>query len=421
MSAGGSPTRIHHIAIEELRGDPLNPRRISEEELEALTRSIQEFGLVDPVIVRREDKTVIGGHQRLKAARRLGMPTVPVVYVDVSVDRARLLNLALNRISGEWDEEMLARLLADLDETPDADLTLAGFGEDEIQRLLKTMDRRDKRTRVEEFVLEAAWEAVRQDAGVAPGDLFLLPGPAGTGHRLMCGDAAEAKDVARLMAGLRASMAFTDPPYNVDYGTHGGQQKEARRRPIVNDSLGEERWEEFVRNWAANLLKEVDGALYVCMSCKEWPTVSRVLDQLGGHWSTTVIWAKDRFVIGRADYQRQYEPIWYGWREGSRRHWCGDRDQGDVWTIARPAESELHPTMKPIELVERAVENSTRPGDVVLDLFLGSGTTTIAAERTGRTCYGMEIDPRYVRLAIMRWEAFSGLRAERLSPPRGKT
>jgi DNA modification methylase len=141
------------------------------------------------------------------------------------------------------------------------------------------------------------------------------------------------------------------------------------------------------------------------MSTREWPLVTRVLEELGGHWSDTIIWAKDRFVLGRADYQRQYEPIWYGWREGASHHWCGDRDQGDVWTIPRPAE--------PLALVERAIENSSRPGDRVLDLFLGSGTTVVAAERTGRVCYGMELDPHYCRIVIARWETFTGLKAEK--------
>jgi ParB-like chromosome segregation protein Spo0J len=299
--------------------------------MDALTRSIQEFGVVDPVIVRRADRTVVGGHQRLRAARRLGLDRVPVVFVDLSVERARLLNLALNRISGEWDEELLARLLADLEEAPAVDLSLSGFGEDEIDGLLRTLERREKRTRYEAFDLEAAWQAAQGESGISPGDVFALGD-----HRLACGDAARAADVAALMGGKRAAMAFTDPPYNVSYGDHGGQQKGGRRRRIENDAMTAEQWEVFVRGWGTNVLRHVDGALYVCMSCKEWPTVSRILDELGGHWSTTIIWAKDRFVLGRADYQRQYEPIWYGWRQGSGRQWCGDRDQGDVWSLPRP-------------------------------------------------------------------------------------
>ena len=169
-----------------------------------------------------------------------------------------------------------------------------------------------------------------------------------------------------------------------------------------------------MRGWARNLLAAVDGALYVCMSSKELPLVSRVLAEEGGHWSDTIIWAKDRFVLGRADYQRAYEPIWYGWREGAEHHWCGDRDQGDVWNIDRPSESPLHPTMKPLALVERAIANSSRDGDLVLDLFLGSGTTLIAAERTGRVCAGIELDPVYVDVAVARWERFSGQIAVRV-------
>lgn len=158
----------------------------------------------------------------------------------------------------------------------------------------------------------------------------------------------------------------------------------------------------------------VDGALYICMSSKEWPLVARVLEEAGAHWSDTIIWAKDRFVLGRADYQREYEPIWFGWREGVAHHWCGDRNQGDVWKIARPSANEAHPTMKPLPLVEKAIENSSKPGDLVLDVFLGSGSTLIAAERTGRVCFGMEIDEHYASVMIARWEAFTGEKAVKL-------
>jgi len=260
---------------------------------------------------------------------------------------------------------------------------------------------------VETFDLDAALEAAQAAHVAKRGDLWRLGD-----HRLLCGDATDAGDVSRLLGERKAAMAFTDPPYNVGLGDHGGQQRGSRRRRIANDALAPGAWEAFVRAWAQNLLNHVDGALYICMSTKEWPTVSRILEETGAHWSDTIIWEKDRFVLGRADYQRQYEPVWYGWREGASHHWCGDRDQGDVWTIPRPAESELHPTMKPLELVERTIRNSSRPGDAVLDLFLGSGTTVIACERTGRVCFGMELEPAYVDVAIRRWEAFSGEKAE---------
>jgi DNA modification methylase len=234
-------------------------------------------------------------------------------------------------------------------------------------------------------------------------------------HRVLCGDSCDTAAVARLLDGRKTQVAFTDPPYNVGLGDHGGQQAGQRRRRIQNDALPPEQWEAFVRDWSRNLLASVDGAIYICMSTKEWPLVSRVLLEAGGHWSDTIIWSKDRFVLGRADYQRQYEPLWYGWREGVSHFWNGDRDQGDVWRIDRPSVSDAHPTMKPLALVERALENSSRPGDIVLDLFLGSGSTVIAAERTGRVCYGVEIDPHYVDVAVLRWEAFTGQKARSLA------
>jgi DNA modification methylase len=227
-------------------------------------------------------------------------------------------------------------------------------------------------------------------------------------HRLLVGDACDVGDVSRLFGDAKAATAFTDPPYNVSLGDHGGQQRGQKRRRLENDSLSPAEWESFVRRWSRNLLQYTNGAIYICMSTKEWPLVSRVLAEEGGHWSDTIIWAKDRFVLGRADYQRQYEPLWYGWREGVQHHWNGDRDQGDVWKIERPSSSDAHPTMKPLPLIERAIENSSKPGDLVTDLFLGSGSTLIACERTGRTCFGIEIDPNYASIILMRWEAFSG-------------
>lgn len=396
--------KVEYLPLDELRPDPFNPRTMSQDQLRALERSIEEFGFIDPIIVRRQDLTVIGGHQRLVAARRLGIDQVPVVQVDLSPDQARLLNLGLNRIGGEWDEVLLARLLQHLD-AEEQDLSLSGFEEDEVSDLLRSLDRDEKRGRPETFDLDAALLEAKAGGRVSAGDVWLL-GP----HRLICGDATRSEDLAILLDGQKAQLAVTDPPYNVDYGASRGSGN--RRRRIANDAMSPAQWEEFVRGWARNLLAAVDGALYVFMSCKEWPVVSSILEEMGGHWSTTIIWAKDRFVIGRSDYQRQYEPIWYGWRQGAPHAWHGGRSQGDVWQIERPASSQLHPTMKPIEVFERALQNSSRPGDTVLDLFLGSGTALIAAERTSHTCLAMEIDPVYCALAIARWEAFTGKTAK---------
>ena len=395
---------IEQLPIAALHPDPANPRRIAEEELTALCRSIKAFGLVDPVLARRSDRRVIAGHQRLVAAKRCGLTTVPVILLDCSEEDGRLLNVALNKIGGDWDEDLLARLLIDLQANAEQDLTLSGFGEADLQDLLARFDQREKRDRPERFDLDEALAAYdREASGIAPGAGFQLGA-----HRLFRGDATDQAFVAGCLEGQPAAMGFADPPYGVAYGSHGGQAADAPARRIQNDALPPEEWERFCRAWAAALIANVAGALYICMSSKEWPLVARVLAAAGAHWSDTIIWAKDRFVLGRADYQRQYELLWYGWPENSSRHWGGGRDQGDVWTIPRPAVSPLHPTQKPLAVVERAVENSSRAGDRVLDPFCGSGTTLIACERTGRRGIGIETDARYVAATIARWEAFTG-------------
>jgi DNA modification methylase len=394
------PLTIEQVPIGDLKPDPFNPRRISGAELEALTGSIRQFGLVDPVIVRREDKTVIGGHQRLVAARRLGLETVPVVYVDLSPEQAKLLNLALNKISGEWDQELLARMLTDLQETPDVDISLSGFEEDEIAKLLKTLDARERRDRPERFDLDAAWEAATADPGVRRGDIWRLGD-----HRLMCGDSADTGDVARLMAGQTATVMVTDPPYGVDYNPEGRKKK----RPIANDDLGGEQADFWTRAFSPWPL---EGDVYVFSP--SGPLIQALCASIvtaGIEHHQWLIWVKDRLVLGHSHYHYRHEHIFYGWR--GKTSWNGSRKEDSVWEEERPQASPQHPTTKPVGLCRRAIENSSRPDEVVVDPFLGSGTTLIAAERTGRRCYGMEIDPRYCRVAIARWEAFTGERAVR--------
>src|SRR5450759_2679659 len=219
---------VEEVPIDLLRPDPANPRWIGQEELDALERSIRRFGFVQPVLARREDQTVIGGHQRLVVARRLGLTTVPVTYLDLSTEQARLLNLALNKISGSWDEQLLARLLADLQSSLELDLSLSGFGEDEVRDLLRSLETREKRERVEDFDLDSALEDASRTPRSKPGDLWAL-----REHRLLCGDATKPEDIEKLLGGRQASMAFTDPPYNVSLGDHGGQQRGSRRRRIA--------------------------------------------------------------------------------------------------------------------------------------------------------------------------------------------
>ncbi len=393
---------IEQVPIDDLRPAPFNPRRISDEELDALTRSIKTFGLVAPVIACREDSIVIGGHQRLVVARRLGMKTIPVIYVDLSPEQAKLLNLALNRISGEWDQELLARLLAELQVAPDVDISLSGFGEDEVAKLLRTLDARERRDRPEAFDLDAAWEEATKDPGVKRGDIWRLGD-----HRVMCGDSANTGDVSRLMAGQRASLMVTDPPYGVAYGAEGRK----RKRPIANDDLGKDQAEFWTKAFSAWPL---EGDAYVFSP--SGPLISTLcasIEAAGIEHHQWLLWVKDRLVLGHSHYHYRHEHIFYGWK--GKTSWQGSRKEDSVWEEERPQASPQHPTMKPVALCVRAIENSSKTGDVVADPFLGSGTTVIAADRTGRRCYGMEIDPRYCRVAIARWEAFSGENAETVS------
>jgi DNA modification methylase len=226
-------------------------------------------------------------------------------------------------------------------------------------------------------------------------------------HRLLCGDATKPEDFARLMDGARAAMTFTDSPYSVDYANNLKDKMRGKHRPILNDNLGD-KFGPFLSAAFANILSVTDGGIYACMSSSELHTLYNAFTGAGGHWSTFLIWSKQTFTLGRSDFQRQYEAILYGWREGAQRYWCGARDQGDVWEFNKPAKNDLHPTQKPVELVMRAIRNSSERGGIVVDPFLGSGTTLIAAERTGRTCFGIELAPNYVDTAIRRWEIHTG-------------
>ena len=230
-------------------------------------------------------------------------------------------------------------------------------------------------------------------------------------HRLLCGDSTIGEHVQRLMAGARVAWCWTDPPWNVAYGA--SDHPTWKSREILNDNLGD-KFPAFCRAFIDQIKASVlPGAmLYMAMSAQEWPTIHCALSVAGFHWSSTIIWAKDSLVLSRKDYHTQYEPIWYGWNgEGPRLCPLEDRKQSDLWSIARPKRSDEHPTMKPVELVERSLLNSSKPGDLVYEPFSGSGSTLIAAEKTGRRCRAIELEPKYVQVAIERWEKFTGRKA----------
>jgi DNA modification methylase len=241
-----------------------------------------------------------------------------------------------------------------------------------------------------------------EEAGQPPGR------PLGSGnHRLLCGDAMLLADVERVLGGQLADITFCDPPYNVDYANSPKDKHRGKQRPILNDSLGSG-FEAFLYNSCINVLSVTKGALYWCMNSSELHTLQRAFATAGGKWSTFIIWAKNTFTLGRADYQRQYEPILYGWKEGSDHYWCGARDQGDVWFFDKPVKNDLHPSMKPGALVERAIRNSSKTRDIVLDPFGGSGSTLIACEKAGRQARLIELDPKYCDVIVTRLQEFRG-------------
>jgi len=372
------------------------PRTHTDAQVAQIAASIREFGWTNPVLVDGANG-IIAGHGRVLAARKLGWEQVPVIELaHMSEAQKRAYVLADNQLAlnAGWDEALLRLELADLSDLG-FELGLIGFGAGELERLLAG----DDRTGLTE---DDEAPALPDQAITKPGDLWLLGE-----HRLLCGDATVLADVERVLAGRLADMTFTDPPYNVAYGSSAKDRMRGSNRKILNDDLGAG-FEAFLQDACANILGVTKGAVYVCMSSSELHTLQRAFTAAGGKWSTCVIWAKHTFTLGRADYQRQYEPILYGWPQGHDRYWCGARDQGDVWFVDKPARNDLHPTMKPVALVERAVRNSSKSRDIVLDPFGGSGSTLIACEKAGRQARLLELDPRYCDVIVRRWQAWTG-------------
>ena len=390
---------IEHRSVASLIPYANNARTHCDEQVAQIARSIEEFGFVNPVLVGSDD-VIVAGHGRLMAAKQLGMDTVPVIVLGhLTETQRRALVIADNQITANsgWDEELLKQELAELDAL-DFDLELMGFSDEELEGLLLLAEPEGQTD--DDGLPEPEEHPVSQ-----PGDLWILGD-----HRVLCGSATESADVAILRDGLLADMVFTDPPYNVDYANPEKNGKGKKDRRIKNDNLGSEFY-TFLLDAMNNLLGVCKGAIYICMSSSELDTLQKSFREAGGKWSTFIIWAKNTFTLGRSDYQRQYEPILYGWREGSEHFWCGARDQGDVWYFNKPARNDLHPTMKPVELVERAIRNSSKTRDTVLDLFGGSGSTLIACEKSHRSARLMELDPKYVDVIVRRWEEYTSKEA----------
>ena len=402
MTASWLANKIEQWPTAKLLPYARNARTHSEEQVAQIAASIVEFGFTNPILAG-SDGIIVAGHGRLTAAQKLGLEVVPVVVLDhLTPTQRRALIIADNRIAENagWDDAML-RVELDALRDDDFDLSLTGFDADALADLFEG-DEGDVGQTGDDEVPESQETVISR-----PGDVWLLGG-----HRVLCGDATDAKSYEVLLQGNEVDMTVTDPPYNVNYANSAKDKMRGKDRAILNDNLGDGFY-DFLLAALTPIMVNCTGAVYVAMSSSELDVLQAAFREAGGKWSTFIIWAKNTFTMGRSDYQRQYEPILYGWPEGGKHHWCGDRDQSDVWQIKKPHKNDLHPTMKPVELVERAIRNSSKPGDVVLDPFGGSGTTLIAAEKSGRTARLMELDPKYVDTIIRRWQDWTGKTASR--------
>jgi len=384
---------IRKIPATKLNPAKYNPRKDlqpGDPEYEKLLHSVEEFGYVEPIIWNEATGNIVGGHQRFKVLKQLGVTEIDCVVLNLDEIREKALNIALNKIQGEFDVPKLVELLKYLESTGFY-VNITGYDAPDIDKMYQQLARLDGKVVEDNYDGDA--EAAKITEPITRlGDVWLLGK-----HKLMCGDSTDIGSVARLMDTVKAKMVFTDPPWNVALGSDE-KHPSWKSRQILNDKMSKEDFYKFLLA-AFKSMSSVCAAgamVYVVMSAQEWGSVMNAMEATGFHWSSTIIWAKDRLVLSRKDYHTQYEPIWYGWLDGEKRL-CPleDRQQSDHWEFERPAKSKEHPTMKPIALAARAINNSSHTGDPVLDLFGGSGTTLLAAEQTGRVCYMMELDPKY--------------------------
>lgn len=364
-------------SLASLRPAEYNPRvqlQPADPEYQNIKRSIETFGYVDPIIIN-QDGTIIGGHQRYNVMKDLGYTEAQVVVVDLDKNNEKALNIALNKITGEWDEIKLKDLLLDLD-LNDYDLTATGFSSKEVEDLVIRLDK-DVEAEDDDFDADADYESIEEPV-TQRGDIWILGD-----HRLMCGDSTDLGDVNTLMGGEEADLVITDPPYNVNY----------KDGSIQNDNMDEGSFEDFLQNAFLAMFENMrlGAAAYIFHADSEGLAFRRAFRDAGFKLAECLIWEKNSFVLGRQDYQWRHEPILY----------------------EKPTKNDVHPTMKPVNLVGRLMRNSSKPGWNVLDLFGGSGSTLMAAEQTGRRAFLMELDEKFCDVIVHRWEEFTGKKAVR--------
>lgn len=381
-----------------------NSRKHSDDQVTQIAASIKEFGWTNPILVDG-DNGIIAGHGRIMAAKKLNMTEVPVIELaHLSKEQRKALIIADNKLAlnSDWDSNLLAIELKDLQDLG-FDLNLTGFADKELADILKP-------DQVEGLTDEDAVPEPPKEPITKLGDIYQLGN-----HRLMCGDSTSIDDVDKLMPdNLIANMCFTDPPYLMDFtgGIHadGSKSFNASHGAIKNDKMSKEEGNNFLDSINSMIQIKVDGAFYISFYRLGIDNYYSSLNRTGLKPRSLIIWDKGNHTLSNSDYMSMYEPIFYGWVNNHKFY--GGNNGMDIWKVKRTAKNELHPTMKPVELVEKAVLDGSAVNGVVLDLFGGSGTTLIACEKHNRHAYLMELDPKYCDVIVKRWEDFTGKKAE---------
>ena len=382
------------LSVDILHPAAYNPRKklkAGDKEYEKIKNSILEFGYVEPIIVNY-DMTVIGGHQRLTVLKDLGYSEVQCVVVHIEDEnKVKALNIALNKITGAWNEQLLADLIVDL-QTANFNMDLTGFELPEIDQLFSKVH--NKEIKEDDFDVEAA---LKKPTVTKSGDIWLLGK-----HRLICGDSTLPATYSALMDGRKANLVVTDPPYNVNVEETAGK--------IKNDNMPDADFYKFLFAAFVNMEQnmENDASIYVFHADTQGLNFRKSFTDAGFYLSGCCIWKKNALVLGRSPYQWQHEPCLFGWKRGGKHQWYTDRKQTTIWEYDRPKASKEHPTMKPVALMAYPIQNSCMSNCIVLDPFLGSGSTMIACEQTGRICYGIELDEKFADVIVNRFVEQTG-------------
>ena len=384
-----SEMKWQKLAIDVLLPAVYNPRKSlkkGDKEYEKIKNSILEFGYVEPIIINY-DMTVIGGHQRLTVLKDLGYKDVQCVVVEIKDEnKVKALNIALNKITGVWNEQLLADLISDLQKS-NFNIDFTGFEPPEIEQLFSKVH--NKEIKEDDFDVD---EALKKPLISKKGDLWLLGR-----HRIYCGDSTIPESYSLLMDGKKANIVVTDPPYNVNVEESAGK--------IKNDNMSDGDFYKFLFAAFVNIEQsmESDASIYVFHADTQGLNFRKAFTDAGFYLSGCCIWKKNSLVLGRSPYQWQHEPCLFGWKKGGRHQWYSDRKQTTIWEYDRPRVSKEHPTMKPVALMAYPIQNSSMSNCIVLDPFLGSGSTVIAAEQAGRICYGIELDEKFVDVIVKRY------------------